>query len=203
MKNSIILSTVLSFMTFGFMACNGSTSKQAIDNPVSGIILDATMNTVMIEANNGDTLSFSTMDADKSEAHGLLIGDSIKVFYTGKPDGNTSLTATKLIVKHIATLSDKLTGKWVAPVEGMPNMVEGMDLKENGIASSVNMATLVYESWQATAIAGNGDCLILSGKSIGNGLTIEFTDTFKIDKLTYNSLTITKGEYTRTYHKEE
>lgn len=203
MKSSIIISALSTFIICGFIACGGKTSKQTIDNPVSGIILDATMNTVMIEANNGDTLRFSTMDADKSEAHGLLIGDSIQVFYTGKPDSKTSVSATKIIVKHTETLSDKLMGKWVAPVEGMPDMVEGMDLKENGIASSVNMATLVYEKWATTSINGNQDGLILSGKSIGNGLTSEFTDTLKIDKLTKESLTVTNGDYTRTYRKEE
>lgn len=136
MKNSIILSALVSFIAFGFVACNGNTSKQAS-------------------------------------------------------------------VKETETVSDKLIGKWVAPIEGMPDNVEGMDLKENGIASSINMATLVYEKWETIPIAGNQDGLILSGKSIGNGQTIEFSDTLKIDKLTDNTLTVTNGKYTRTYQQEE
>ena len=42
------------------------------------------MNTVMIVDAAGDTLSFSTADADKSGLDGLLIGDTVEVSYTGE-----------------------------------------------------------------------------------------------------------------------
>ncbi|MFR6415868.1 MAG: hypothetical protein ACLUNS_09265 [Alistipes shahii] len=43
------------------------------------------MNTVTVQALTADeTYTFSTMDADKSEAEGLLLGAPVVVDYTGK-----------------------------------------------------------------------------------------------------------------------
>ena len=81
-----------------------------------------------------------------------------------------------------------LAGKWLQPVPGLPDLEQGFILEKNGKASSVNMATLQYETWKKES-----DLLILSGKSIGNGQTIAFSDTFAIDKLTADSLVIGKG----------
>ena len=47
-----------------------------------GIVSDATMNTVTIVTDKNDTLSFSTMDANKEEVNGLLLNDTLEVFYT-------------------------------------------------------------------------------------------------------------------------
>ena len=52
-----------------------------------------------------------------------------------------------------------------------------MQLNADGTASSVNMYTLVLESWKR-----EGDKLILTGKSVGNGINIAFTDTLTIDR---------------------
>lgn len=49
-----------------------------------GTVLDASMNTVMIVDAAGDTLTFSTVDADKSGLDGLLIGDTVEVSYEGE-----------------------------------------------------------------------------------------------------------------------
>lgn len=112
---------------------------------------------------------------------------------------------TSSIEKKTEPASDRLIGSWVAPVNGMPDMEEGMKLEKGGAASSINMATLVYESWKTTekneSAAENH--LILKGKSIGNGVTGDFTDTLKIDKLTADTLIISKGNYTRTYRKQQ
>ncbi len=42
------------------------------------------MNTVTIITRETETLSFSTMYADKEAAHGLLLNDTIEVFYKGR-----------------------------------------------------------------------------------------------------------------------
>lgn len=60
------------------------------------------------------------------------------------------------------------------------------------------MATLVYESWKQ-----KGDQLILTGKSIGNGQTIEFTDTLEIIKLSADSLILDNGEIEFHYAKQK
>ena len=59
----------------------GCSSKVASSK---GIVSDATMNTVTIVTDKNDTLSFSTMDANKDEVNGLLLNDTLEVFYTGK-----------------------------------------------------------------------------------------------------------------------
>ncbi len=40
-----------------------------------------------------------------------------------------------------------LTGDWIEPVPGNTNTTQGFSLKENGEATSINMATLQYKSW--------------------------------------------------------
>ncbi|WFE84516.1 MULTISPECIES: lipocalin family protein [Parabacteroides] len=98
-------------------------------------------------------------------------------------------------------LTNQLKGSWVAPINGMPEQMEGFELKDNGLASSINMATLVYEKWETIKL-DKADALVLQGKSIGNGQTLSFSDTLKIDKISENSLTLTQDSYTRTYTKK-
>lgn len=82
----------------------------------------------------------------------------------------------------------KLEGTWIEPVPGNESMVQGFTLEQGGAASSVNMATLQYESWKR-----DGDALMLSGHSIGNGQTLAFTDTMSIVSLTQDSLVLKRG----------
>ena len=81
-----------------------------------------------------------------------------------------------------------LTGTWTQPVPGQAGgWSQGMQLNADGTASSVNMYTLVLESWKR-----EGDKLILTGKSVGNN--IAFTDTLTIDrKSTDDSLFLRQG----------
>ena len=90
-----------------------------------------------------------------------------------------------------------IEGTWIEPVPGMENMTQGFRLEDGGRASSVNMATLQYEAWRR-----DGDRLILSGKSIGNGQTIEFSDTLDIITTSPEHLTLGKGgQYRIDYQK--
>ena len=73
------------------------------------------------------------------------------------------------------TTPDPVAGTWVEPIPGMPGKVQGFSLEEDGSASSVNMATLTTERWTR-----EGDRLILEGKSIGNGQTIEYRDEWTV-----------------------
>ncbi len=78
-----------------------------------------------------------------------------------------------------------LEGAWVEPVPGRANEVQGILIETEGRASSINMATLQYKSWSQ-----NGNLLILNGQSIGNGQTIEFSDTLEIRELTHETLVL-------------
>lgn len=102
-------------------------------------------------------------------------------------------------VKKIISISyPQLLGTWVENVPNMPNLKQGFVLEEDGTAGSVNMATLQYNSWQQ-----NGNELILSGKSIGNHQTIDFTNRYKIQKLTEDTLVLQSGSRTYTYKKQK
>lgn len=104
---------------------------------------------------------------------------------------------TMAIVMAACNGSD-IAGEWVEPIPGMEDQMQGISLNADGTASSINMATLQYETWKR-----EGDNLILSGKSIGNGQTISFSDTLLIKNLTDEEMSLTKGEMTITYRKRQ
>lgn len=89
-----------------------------------------------------------------------------------------------------------LTGRWVEPIPGMEHMTQGIEISPHGRAQSINMATLQYSAWHR-----DGDTLTLTGRSIGNGQTIDFTETYDIEKLTRDELILRRGDqiikYTR------
>lgn len=101
------------------------------------------------------------------------------------------------VVAFTACSGNSIEGKWVEPVPGMENQVQGVNLEKGGKASSINMATLQYEKWEK-----NGNMLILSGKSIGNHETSSFTDTLTIEKQTGDELVLKKGSFTINYRKQ-
>lgn len=91
----------------------------------------------------------------------------------------------------------KFTGNWIQVVPENPQLVQGVRLNDDGSASSIGMATLQYETWETA-----NKQLILTGKSIGNGQTIAFSDTMNIVLLTADSLILGSGDsYRRTYIK--
>lgn len=91
-----------------------------------------------------------------------------------------------------------IEGSWVEPIPGMSDQEQGFTLGSDGKATSINMATLQYESWKQ-----DGDLLILSGKSIGNHQTISFTDTLVVEKLSSDSLSVKQKGNTRAYSREK
>lgn len=102
------------------------------------------------------------------------------------------------VLASCGTDNKQLLGSWVQPVPGQPGSQQGIRLEKDGKASSINMYTLVYEHWEK-----KGNRLILTGKSIGNGQTLSFTDTMQIGKLTATTLVLQKGEYSTEYTRSE
>lgn len=90
-----------------------------------------------------------------------------------------------------------LSGSWTQPIPGQPGHVQGMQLLPDGRAGSINMHTLLYQSWQL-----DGNRLTLTGKSIGNGNSSPLTVTYTIDGLSRTTLVLTmdgrRETYTRT-----
>ena len=92
----------------------------------------------------------------------------------------------------------RIEGEWVEPIPGRPDLVQGFCLEPDGRATSINMSTLQYERWEQL-----DTLLVLSGKSLGSGLPISFSDTLSIRKLTADSLVLSKGDFTISYHSPE
>ena len=89
-----------------------------------------------------------------------------------------------------------IEGKWVEPVPNMPEIKIVFDLEQGGKAKSIGMATLQYDSWKE-----KDGRLILSGKSIGNHQTIEFTEEYEIVSVDENKLILKNGDYVREFVK--
>ncbi len=90
-----------------------------------------------------------------------------------------------------------LEGEWLQPVPALPGQVQGMRLEAGGNAYSINMQTLLYTRWNR-----HEDNLILEGKSLGNGQTLVFSESYRIEKLTRQKLVLAgsageKLEFTR------
>ena len=67
-------------LALGVLCIMGSCSSEMKSS--KGIVCDASMNTVSIVTDKNDTLSFSTMDANKEQVDGLLLNDTLEI-YTG------------------------------------------------------------------------------------------------------------------------
>lgn len=114
--------------------------------------------------------------------------------------GITFLFAAFMLSAMVACNSsnNQLIGSWVEPIPGQEDNVQGFKLEADGNASSINMSTLKYESWSS-----NGKQLLLTGKSIGNGVTIDFTDTLLIQKVTADSLLLNRGQGQWSYVRQQ
>ena len=177
MKNIKSLFAVLAACALA--ACADNTPKT-----FTGVITDASMNTVTVKSlTAGDTYTFSTMNAERSEADGLLLGSPIVVDYTGKLEDGAA--ATKIATDP--TYSEAV-GKWTMPDPTDPEGVMGVEIMVEGEAQSINMATLVYTSWELQGEAGK---ILLKGQSVGNGQTIDFTETGVIAKTAGGNYTLT------------
>lgn len=165
------IKSLIAALTFaGLTACADNSPKT-----FSGFITDASMNTVTVRAlTDESTCTFATTDADKSDANGLLLGAPVTVDYTGKLKDGTA--ATKIATDPTYA---EAVGKWTMPDPIAPEGVMGVEIMVEGAARSINMATLVYTSWE---LQGEADKILLKGQSLGNGQTIDFTQTGMIAK---------------------
>lgn len=188
MKNIFTLTTVAA----SALALASCGSKPAVPTTVDGVVLDASMNNITLVTTAGDTLNISTMNADPAKVPGVLIDDSVKLTYADTiVDGNKVIQAQALTVTAHSPYY-YIQGAWVEPNPIDSTQVQGMQLNQNGTASSINMATLQFKAWNLTI----PDTLILNATSIGNGQTTEGADTLTIVKLDADSLVLAnKGGY--------
>ncbi len=88
------------------------------------------------------------------------------------------------------------TGVWLEPVPGQFQKEQGFELFADGTAKSVNMATLIYQGWKV-----DGGKLVLWGKSVGNGGTQSFGETWDVVMVSDKKLVLQRGKFYKTYRK--
>ena len=114
------------------------------------------------------------MGAVVSHSNSLLLGAPGSVRCSGILEKNAA--ASK--VSTDPTYAEAV-GNWTMPDPIDPDGVMGIRIMVEGEAQSINMATLRYASWELQGEAGK---ILLKGQSIGNGQTIDFTETATIAK---------------------
>lgn len=138
----------------------------------TGTIAGATMNTLTVQGlDGGETYTFSTLNADRSEANGLLLGAPVVVDYRGRLRSGKPLDATKVATDPTYA---EAVARWTTPDPLDPEVVMGIEIEVEGVARSIRMATLEYTAWELQDEAGR---ILLKGRSIGNGQSVDFTQT--------------------------
>lgn len=163
MKNIYLLT--IAAAACALVSCGGSAPKQ-----YTGVIEDASMNTLAVRSlTDNRTVVFSTMNADMSDANGLLLGNIATVDYKGKLKEVTDATKVSTDLTYAEAV-----GEWTMPDPIAPDSVMGIKLMIEGEAESVNMATLRYTGWE---LQGQANRITLSGESEGSGEPMRFTQT--------------------------
>ncbi|MGL4993519.1 MAG: lipocalin family protein [Bacteroidales bacterium] len=113
---------------------------------------------------------------------------------------NIIILATVTLLVSCENNSNKeraLLGNWIEEIPNSIDLVEGINLQEDGVAKSIGTPTLQYETWETI-----DNKLILSGKSLERRGTIEFIDTLDILSLTDDTLFVEKyGKYKFKYSR--
>lgn len=177
MKNKKLLWAVLAAL--GLAACGEREPRT-----FTGFITDATMNTVTVQDQSAEsTYTFLTEEADRSEAHGLLVGAPVVVDYKGRLEEG----AEAIKVATNPTYAEAV-GRWMLYDPENPEFTMGIDIRIEGEAASIRSATLVYTGWELLDEAGK---ILLKGRSIGNGQEFDFSQTGIIAKDAAGNYTLT------------
>lgn len=162
MKKSMWIAAVA---LLGAAACGEGEPKT-----FTGFITDATMNSVTVQdLSSEQTYTFSTDEADRSEARGMLLGAPVVVEYKGQPDKG----ARALKVATNPTYADAV-GRWMLRNKEHPEFSMGVEIRVEGEAVSINSATLLYAGWELLDESGK---ILLRGRSVGNGESFDFSQT--------------------------
>ena len=177
-----------------FFAVFAATSCRHPQRVVEGTVDDASMNTVTVRTADGEIITFGTSYADRDCPAGLLVGSPVAIVCDGEVENGFGTA------KKISAPADynSLVGAWVQPNPIDAEQVQGFYLYVEGEAGSINMSTLVYEHWSVA-----DGVLMLSGKSIGNGQTIDFSEKWNIEHLDACELVIRQGDHIEKFSKRE
>ncbi|MDR0230403.1 MAG: lipocalin family protein [Flavobacteriaceae bacterium] len=90
-----------------------------------------------------------------------------------------------------------LVGSWTQPNPINDKEEQGFELKEDGTAASINMATLKTSKWWV-----EGDKLFLEQESIGNGTSAVDTVSYQFEVLDGKTLNLVNGELKDSFTKK-
>lgn len=89
-----------------------------------------------------------------------------------------------------------LTGNWLEVLPEDAGYFQGFSLGKDGKAGSIGTATLKYESWEILEDelqdGKEGRKIVLRGKSVGNGQTLDFSDTLDVISASGGSLVLAR-----------
>jgi len=160
------------------------------NNPVTlfGVCADGTaMNTLQMITDNNDTLSLSIDKAMESGQvfGGLLAGDRMAVV------ANSDRTEASFVL-NINTL----LGQWFMPNPLDGSSIVGIDLKDGGIAESIEQSNIIYKTWRI-ADGKLNITLVREG-----GSEEEETEVYNLLQLNSDSLVYANPEDTLRYSRE-
>lgn len=157
----------------------------------TGIITGATMHTVTVKTPTADHgFTFSTVDADKSLAHGLLLGAPAVVEYRGELADGTPALRVETDSTYAAAV-----GRWTMPDPANPERVVGFELLVGGKARPIHSQTLVCTAWEL--VKGAPGRIRLQGRNIGLDQITDFTRTGTIAKDSTGVPTLTTDDGAR------
>ena len=87
----------------------------------------------------------------------------------------SSILLINILLVSCTKESGSISGSWTTTIEDQPQHQHGFTLKDEGTATSINLANKVYEKWEKF-----GDRLILYGKNSNSENAKKITDTLKI-----------------------
>lgn len=144
----------------------GCSSNKEKEGTIEGVVVDATMNTVLIER-EGKEYSFMTEDAEVvAGERGLLIGDTVKVYYTGELNEEETAQTVKVTKLEVTK-------------EG--EVVESSKIE--GIVVDATMNTIVIETAEGKQyyFATEGASIDAGTNGIIIGDTVEITFKGQLD----------------------
>ena len=141
----------LSFLALAALVGMTAGCRQNVAPSVEGRVVDATIHSVTVETEAGDSLCVSTLGTDPMLVPGVLPGDAVRIYYETIPDGET-LRALQLDIVDPSAYR-LLPGIWrdCTSAEEV-----GMVLAEDGSAQATGLATPLQD-WSL-----DGDQLVLT-----------------------------------------
>ncbi|MBP5625518.1 MAG: hypothetical protein J6W98_01215 [Bacteroidales bacterium] len=168
----------LSFLALAAVVGITAGCRQNAAPSVEGRVVDATIHSVTLETEAGDSLSVSTLGTDPMLVPGVLPGDAVRIYYETLPDGET-MRALQLDILDPSAYR-LLPGIW-RDCTGAEEV--GIVLAEDGSAQATGLATPLQD-WSL-----DGEQLVLTTVLSEEPRTTG-TLLLQIDRLDIDSLVV-------------